>query len=315
MSEALEEASSQHLVPPEARGERLDQYLSALLEGVSRSRLQALIAEGQVLVNGQSAKAALKLRGGETLDVTIPPPTEMSLEPEALPLDIVYEDSDLLVVNKPQGMATHPAPGSLSGTLVNALLAHCSDLSGIGGVSRPGIVHRLDKDTSGLLVVAKNDLAHQGLSAQIAAKTATRQYLAVIMGVLATPEGTISAPLARHPKERVKMAVVEGGRHAVTHWRVLEEFRATGRAPASLVELTLETGRTHQIRVHLAHLNRPIVGDPLYAPPSPFPVRLAGQALHAFRLSFDHPRDGRRMTFEAPPPEPFLKLLNYLRQG
>lgn len=315
MSASPEEGSTPYLVPPDARGERLDQYLSARLEGVSRSRIQALIAEGHILVDGQPSKASLKLRGGESLDVNIPPPAEMSLAPEALPLDIVYEDADLLVVNKPQGMATHPAPGSLSGTLVNALLAHCKDLSGIGGVSRPGIVHRLDKDTSGLLVVAKNDVAHQGLSAQIAAKTATRQYLAVIMGTLATPEGTISAPIARHPRERVKMAIVEGGRHAVTHWRVLEEFRAAGRAPASLVELTLETGRTHQIRVHLAHLNRPIVGDPVYAPPSPYPVRLAGQALHAFRLAFDHPRDGRHMTFEAAPPETFQKLLNYLRQG
>jgi 23S rRNA pseudouridine1911/1915/1917 synthase len=316
MAEALEEDESPQslIVPPEAKGERLDQFLSAQLEGVSRSRLQDLIAEGLVRVNGKNTKAGLKLRGGEAVDVTIPPPEEMSLAPERIPLDVVYEDSDLLVVNKPQGMATHPAPGTLSGTLVNALLAHCVDLSGIGGVSRPGIVHRLDKDTSGLLVVAKNDLAHQGLSAQIAAKTATRQYLAVIMGTLATPEGKVDAPIGRHPAQRIKMAIVEGGRHAVTRWRVLEEFRAAGRAPASLVELTLETGRTHQIRVHLAHLNRPIVGDPVYAPPCPFPVKLAGQALHAFRLSFDHPRSGQRLTFEAPPPETFQKLLNYLRQ-
>lgn len=314
MTEGFEEDSTQTLVVPgEARGERLDHFLSTQLEGVSRSRLQALIAEGRIQVDGRPAKSSLKLRGGETVDVSIPPPEGMSLAPEAIPLEVFYEDSDLLVVSKPQGMATHPAPGTLSGTLVNALLAHCKDLSGIGGVTRPGIVHRLDKDTSGLLVVAKNDLAHQGLSAQIAAKTATRQYLAVIMGTLSTPEGTISAPIARHPHQRIKMAVVEGGRHAVTHWRVLDEFRAPGRPPASLVELTLETGRTHQIRVHLAHLNRPIVGDPVYAPPNPFPVKLTGQALHAFRLSFDHPRDGRRLTFEAPVPESFRKLLNYLK--
>ena len=316
MAEPLEEDIPQTLiVPAEAKGERLDQYLSAQLEGVSRSRLQDLIAEGLVTVNGKPTKPGLKLRGGESLDVTIPPPEEMSLAPEAIPLDVIYEESDLLVVNKPQGMATHPAPGTLSGTLVNALLAHCVDLSGIGGVTRPGIVHRLDKDTSGLLVVAKNDLAHQGLSAQIAAKTAQRQYLAVIMGTMPHPEGTIDAPIGRHPTQRIKMAIVEGGRHAVTHWRVLEEFHVPGRPPASLVELTLETGRTHQIRVHLAHYNRPIVGDPVYAPPSPYPVKLAGQALHAFRLSFNHPRDGRRLTFEAPPPETFQKLLNYLRQG
>lgn len=308
-----ESATQVLIVPLEAKGERLDQFLSARLEGVSRSRLQDLISEGLVRVNEKSAKPSLKLRGGEKLEVTIPPPAEMSLAPEAIPLDIVYEDADLLVVNKPQGMATHPAPGTLSGTLVNALLAHCTDLSGIGGVTRPGIVHRLDKDTSGLLVIAKNDLAHQGLSAQIAAKTATRQYLAVIMGTLSMPEGTVDAPIGRHPTQRIKMAVIEGGRHAVTHWRVLEEFHVPGRPPASLVELTLETGRTHQIRVHLAHLNRPIVGDPVYAPPCPYPVRLSGQALHAFRLSFNHPRDGRRLTFEAPVPETFQKLLNYLR--
>ncbi len=314
--EPLEDDSSQTLtVPPEARGSRLDQFLSAQLEGLSRSRLQDLISEARIQVNGVSAKSSMKLRGGETIAVTIPPPAEMRLTAEAIPLDVVYEDSDLLVVNKAQGMATHPAPGTLSGTLVNALLAHCGDLSGIGGVTRPGIVHRLDKDTSGLLVVAKNDLAHQGLSAQIAAKTATRQYLAVIMGTFETTEGTIDAPIARHPKERIKMAVVEGGRHSVTRWRVLEEFRVSGRATTSLVELTLETGRTHQIRVHLAHLKHPIVGDPVYAPASPFPVKLAGQSLHAFRLSFDHPRDGRRLTFEVAPPEPFQKLLNYLRQG
>lgn len=303
------------IVPPDAKGQRLDQFLSARLADVSRARLQSLIAEGLIRVNGKQAKASLKLRGGEELEVTVPPPEEMSLEAEPIPLDVVYEDSDLLVLNKSQGMATHPAPGSLSGTLVNALLAHCRELSSIGGATRPGIVHRLDKDTSGLLVVAKNDVAHERLAAQIAAKTATRQYLAVIMGTLSTPEGTIEASIGRHPTQRIKMAVVEGGRHARTHWRVLEEFRAPGRAPASLVELTLETGRTHQIRVHLAHLNRPIVGDPVYAPPCPYPVRLTGQALHAFRLAFDHPRDGRRLTFEAPPPESFQRLLNYLRQG
>ncbi len=295
-------------VPPEAKGERLDQFLHRHLPTLSRSRLQELIEAGSVLLNGKSTKPSLKLKGGETVEVEIPAPRELSVAAEAIPLDVVYEDADLIVINKPQGMVTHPAPGAWEGTLVNALLAHCRDLSGIGGVARPGIVHRLDKDTSGLLVVAKNDASHQALSAQIAAKTAKRQYLAVVTGVPATEEGSIDAPIARHPSERVKMAVVPGGRHALTHWRVLEAFR-----DASLVEVTLATGRTHQIRVHMAHLGHPLVGDPVYGPKSRLPVKLEGQALHAFRLAFDHPTTGLRMEFEVAPPERFQALMRYLR--
>jgi len=295
-------------VPPEAKGERLDQFLHRHVPTLSRSRLQELIEAGSVLLNDKPAKPSLKLKGGETVRYEIPAPRELAVAAEAIPLDVVYEDSDLIVINKPQGMVTHPAPGAWEGTLVNALLAHCQDLSGIGGVARPGIVHRLDKDTSGLLVVAKHDAAHQALSAQIAAKTAKRQYLAVVHGVLPTEGGSVEAPIARHPTERIKMAVVPGGRPALTHWRVLERF-----PDASLVEVTLATGRTHQIRVHMAHLGHPVVGDPVYGPKTRFPVKLEGQALHAFRLAFEHPTTGERMEFEVPPPERFQALLRYLR--
>lgn len=295
-------------VPPEAKGERLDQFLHRHVPTLSRSRLQELIQAGSVLLDGRPTKSSVKLKGGESLAYEVPAPRELAVAAEAIPLEVVYEDSDLIVINKPQGMVTHPAPGAWEGTLVNALLAHCHDLSGIGGVARPGIVHRLDKDTSGLLVVAKNDLAHQSLSAQIAAKTARRQYLAVVHGVLATEAGSVEAPIDRHPKERIKMAVVPGGRHALTHWRLLEAFR-----DASLVEVTLATGRTHQIRVHMAHLGHPVVGDPVYGPKTRLPFRLEGQALHAFRLAFDHPTSGERLEFEASPPERFSALLRYLR--
>lgn len=295
-------------VPPEAKGLRLDLFLLSTGLELSRARLQELISEGAVKLNDAPTKASQRLRGGERILLELPPPRELAVTAEAIPLDVVYEDSDLLVINKPQGMVTHPAPGAWEGTLVNALLAHCQDLSGIGGVVRPGIVHRLDKDTSGLLVVAKNDLAHQSLSAQIGAKTATRQYLAIVHGVMGTAGGSVEAPLGRHPVERTKMAVVPEGRHALTHWRVLESFK-----DASLLELTLATGRTHQIRVHMAHLHHPIVGDPVYGPKATFPVKLKGQALHAFRLSFDHPRTQERLVFEVPPPERFDALLRFLR--
>lgn len=295
-------------VPPEAKGERLDQFLHRQVPTLSRSRLQELIQAGSVLLDGRPTKPSIKLKGGESLAYEIPAPRELAVAAEAIPLAVVYEDADLIVIDKPQGMVTHPAPGAWEGTLVNALLAHCRDLSGIGGVARPGIVHRLDKDTSGLLVVAKSDLAHQSLSAQIALRTAKRQYLAVVHGTLPTEAGSIEAPIARHPSERIKMAVVPGGRPALTHWRMLEAFRE-----ASLVEVTLGTGRTHQIRVHMAHLGHPVVGDPVYGPKARLAFRLEGQALHAFRLSFDHPVSGERLEFEAPPPERFSALLRYLR--
>lgn len=290
-------------------GLRVDRLLADQYPDLSRSRLQTLIDEGHVSLNGHSFKSSYKVREGDTLEITLPPATPLEALPEKIPVDIRYEDSDLIVVNKAQGMVTHPAPGSYSGTLVNALLAHCQDLSGIGGVQRPGIVHRLDKDTSGLMVVAKNDFSHLNLQAQISEKSALRQYLAVIRGHLPTLEGMVDAPIGRHPSDRIKMAIVEGGRNAVTHYRMIEEFLGY-----SLVELTLETGRTHQIRVHLASLGHPVVGDSTYGGRTPLPVKLSGQALHAFHLCFVHPRTQEPLEFFADPPEEFQKLLRYLRK-
>lgn len=306
--DAWEEAET-FLVTPDEAGTRLDQFCQTQLEGFSRSRCQALIEAEQVRVNDKPAKASQKLKAGEAVTILVPPPVEAEVKPENLPLEVVYQDADMVVVNKPQGMVVHPAPGASSGTLVNALLHHIKDLSGIGGVARPGIVHRLDKDTSGVMVVAKNDRAHHALAHQIGEKTALRQYWAVIRGAMPEEEGRIDAPIARHPVHRKKMAVVEGGRHAATRWKTLETYKGF-----SLVELTLETGRTHQIRVHLAYLGHPVVGDPVYGGDVTLPVKLAGQALHARRLRLRLPSTGEEMTFEAEPPENFQKLLNYLRQ-
>jgi 23S rRNA pseudouridine1911/1915/1917 synthase len=292
---------------PHWAGLRLDKYLAESAPDLSRSRVQQLIEDGKVEVDGKAAKASQKLRGGERITVVVPPPEPTGVAPEDIPLDIRYEDADLVVINKPQGMATHPAPGTRRGTLVNALLARISDLSGIGGELRPGIVHRLDKDTSGLLVVAKHDRAHRALQAQIQAKSASREYLAVARGRLKVHEGTVDAPIGRHPKDRVRMAVLPDGRPAVTHFCVIEEMR-----DATLVHLKLQTGRTHQIRVHLAHLGHPIVGDPVYGTASP--IKVPGQLLHAWRLSFDHPATGRRLTFEAAPPADFERALKFFRQ-
>ncbi|MEB3187178.1 MAG: RluA family pseudouridine synthase [bacterium] len=299
------------VVPLEARGLRLDQFLMARLPDLSRTRIQDLIAGGHVLLGDSLARSSHRLRGGESLIVDLPPPAAWEVEPEDIEIDIQYEDRDIVVVNKAQGLVVHPAPGSWKGTLVNALLYHCGDLSGVGGVLRPGIVHRLDKDTSGLMVVAKNDSAHHSLADQIAARTAGREYLAVIHGVIDEESGTVDLPIARHPTDRIKMAVVATGRDAVTHWRVLERFH-----DMTFLALKLETGRTHQIRVHMAHLGHPVVGDPVYGPArSPSPVKLRGQALHAFRLSFSHPRTEEPMTFEVAPPERFETLLRTLRAG
>lgn len=295
-------------VPGEAAGQRLDRFLVDAIPALSRARLQALIAAQGVVVDGKSARAALRLKGAERIDIRIPVPEVASARPEDLPIEIVYQDADLAVVNKPAGMATHPAPGTPAGTLVNALLGRIDDLSGIGGELRPGIVHRLDKDTSGLLVVAKNDRAHRALQAQIQAKTAIRRYLALVHGRLPEHAGTVEAPIARHPRDRVRMAVVPGGRRAVTHYEVVEEFR-----DASLLALTLETGRTHQIRVHMAHIGHPVIGDPVYSS-GPSPMRLAGQLLHAWQLSFDHPRTGERLQFAVEPPEAFARALEFIRR-
>lgn len=304
------------VVDERSQGDRLDSLLGRSGLIPSRSQAQRLIADGHVSVNGQAvAKAGLKLAAGDRVRVVIPPAEPSAVQPEDIPLDVVYEDEDLIVINKPPGMVVHPAAGNRTGTLVNALLARAGKLSSIGGVERPGIVHRLDKDTSGLLVVAKNDLAHQSLSRQIAAHAASRRYLALVVGDLAQDSGTIDAPIGRHPTDRKKMAVVAGGgRTAVTHFAVLERF-AVGGAKFTLVEARLETGRTHQIRVHLAACGHPVVGDPTYGPKTKLAVAVSfpRQALHAWRLRFAHPRTGASMKFEAPLPADFAGLLRDLR--
>jgi len=320
-------------------GQRLDRFLVMHLPEVSRSRLQALIAEGRVRVNGAPvSRASRKVATGEVVELELPPPKPLELEPEDIPLDIVFEDDHLIVLNKPAGLVVHPAPGHAGGTLVNALLHHVrktgGELSGIGGVERPGIVHRLDKDTSGLLVIARTETAHKHLSEQFAAHGRDgrlhRAYLALAWGAPRLPTGTIDAPIGRHPKDRTRMAVRhhdETAREAITHYQVLETFPdAKGRAAASLLHCTLETGRTHQIRVHLAHIGHPVMGDPLYARthaasanrlPQQARAALAAlnrQALHAAELGFVHPASGERLHFTAPPPADFRLLLQALRE-
>lgn len=295
-------------VTDEYDGARLDVFIADNLVRLSRSQAQKLIKEGHVMVQGRSAsKAGEKVVEGKEIVVTIPDPKPLNAEPEDIPLDILYEDSDLIVVNKPQGMVVHPAPGHFSGTLVNALLHRCRDLSGINGVLRPGIVHRLDKDTSGALVVAKNDYAHVSLAAQIKQHTVLRKYIALVHGDPQKDAGTIDAPIGRHPVYRKKMAVVANGRRAVTHYRVLERL-----GNYSLVEARLETGRTHQVRVHMAYLGHPIVGDKVYGPRKAH-FDLPGQALHARLLGFVHPRSGEYMEFIAEPPAILERLLTRLR--
>lgn len=261
-----------------------------------------------MLVNGSVRRGKDSVRPGDVIDLSVPPLKSLALQARALPLAIVYEDSDLIVLDKPQGMVVHPAPGHSDDTLVNALLAHTQNLSGINGVERPGIVHRLDKDTSGLIVVAKNDHAHRHLQGQIQAKSARRDYLGIVWGAPGPATGTVDAPIGRHPVHRQKMAVIERGRPSRTHWRVRERL-----GNCTLVEFCLDTGRTHQIRVHSAHIGHPIVGDPLYSS-AKSPVHLEGQALHATRLAFDHPRTGQRLLFEAPMPAAMDKLLAYLHR-
>ncbi len=291
---------------------RLDVFVSENCD-ISRSAAQNLIENGAVSVNGKVAlQKSLKLKKGSAVTVILPEPEDCAAIPQNIPIDIVYEDDDLLVVNKPKGMVVHPAPGNPDGTLVNALLYHCKgSLSGINGVIRPGIVHRIDKDTSGLLVVAKHDKAHTGLAEQIKAHSFTRIYNALLYGHPKNGEGTVDAPIGRNPNDRKKMCVIsQNSKEAITHYRVLEEFR-----DYSLCEMRLETGRTHQIRVHMSHIGYPVVGDPLYAPKEGRnPFGISGQALHARVLGFEHPISGEYMEFSSELPEYFQTVLEKLRR-
>lgn len=294
--------------------DRLDRYLAEHLPDLSRSRLQKLIEQGQVQVNGTlcTSKKAI-VQTGDSVCITVPAAEPMALQPEDIPLDILYEDDFLIILNKPIGLVVHPAPGHEGGTLVNALLAYCGDnLAGIGGVQRPGIVHRLDKDTSGAIAIAKTDRAHQHLQAQFKAKTARRDYLAVVYGAPTTLTGTIDAPIGRHPIDRKKMAIVpeeKGGRRAITHWQVEERL-----GNYTLIRFQLETGRTHQIRVHSASIGHPVVGDPVYGSGRSIGVNLTGQALHAWKLRLQHPITDAWIEAIADPPSEFTTLLEVLRR-
>ena len=285
---------------------RIDKVLAHQFNQFSRSHLQKWIEDGNVRVNGQPVKPKYKLAVGDQVVIEPEAPQKVDLTPEKIPLDIVYEDDDVIVVNKPQGMVVHPAPGHPNHTLVNALLYH-SPLSTINGEFRPGIVHRIDKDTSGLLMIAKNDLAHRSLAAQLKAKTNQREYVALVHGVIKQDAGTINAPIGRSKKDRKKQAVVSDGRHAVTHFKVLHRFRHY-----TLVSCRLETGRTHQIRVHMKSIGHPLAGDPLYGPRKTLPGR--GQYLHARLLGFKHPRTGKELVFTAPLPEYFQQMLDKLKK-
>ncbi|MCL5104800.1 MAG: RluA family pseudouridine synthase [Armatimonadetes bacterium] len=309
----------------------MDIYIAERVPELSRSYVQKLINNGHVLVNGSEQRPGYKLQLGDHIDITIPPAEPTEIEAEEIPLDILYEDDQIIVINKPKGMTVHPAPGSKHGTLVNAVLAHSEDLSGIGGVERPGIVHRLDKDTSGLLVVAKTDTAHASLQKQIQARTAERKYIALVWGATKFNEAVVDAPIGRHPTDRQKMAVIKDtsrytSREAITNLKVMERFR-----DFTLLEAKLDTGRTHQIRVHCSFIGHPVVGDPVYggtkrAIPSSYSKiehrelsshieQLHGQALHAYSLSFDHPVTGKRLSFNAPIPSDMESLIVWLRKN
>ena len=295
-------------VNPEDTGTRLDAWLAGQLPDVTRSAAARLCEEGRVTAAGKPLAKNYRLGGGEAVSVTLPDPEPVDVAPQDIPLDVVYEDSDVIVVNKPKGLVVHPAPGHPDGTLVNALLHHCGDsLSGIGGELRPGIVHRIDRDTSGLLIAAKNDAAHQKLSAQLQDHTLARIYRCIVIGNLREDSGTVDAPIGRHPVDRKRMAVEpRTGRPAVTHWSVLARYRGFTH-----VECRLETGRTHQIRVHLASIGHPLLGDTVYGSRKPWPG-LAGQCLHARRLKFTHPSTGRPVELECPLPDWFQTVLRKL---
>lgn len=292
----------------EEQGVRIDKILASYLSSYSRSFVQNLFDSSLVTLGGKVLSKSFKPKAGDVIEFTVPEPKELSLEPEDIPLDILYEDEHLLVVNKPRGMVVHPAPGNYSGTLVNALLSHCGgNLSGINGVIRPGIVHRIDKDTSGLLLVAKSDVAHISLSAQIKEHSLDREYRAVIHGRLKEPTGRIEAPIGRSPNDRKKMCVTQkNSKDAATNYEVLQEFK-----DFTFLKLKLETGRTHQIRVHMAYIGHPVAGDPIYGPKNG--VNLNGQCLHAGLLGFEHPVSGKRIIIEAPLPEYFTDFLGRLK--
>lgn len=320
-----------YIIEENDRDKRLDVYLAGKIPSLSRSHIQKLIARSYVTVNGIAAKPGHKVQPGERVHVIVPPPEPSDIVPEPIPLEIVYEDDQIIVINKPKGMVVHPAPGSRTGTLVNAVVAYSDDLSGVGGVERPGIVHRLDKDTSGLLVVAKTDVAHASLQAQIQARTAERRYMALVWGETKFNEAVVDAPIGRHPTDRQKQAVIRDtsrytARKAVTHLKVIERFRGF-----TLLKAKLDTGRTHQIRVHCAFIGHPVVGDPIYGGtkrtiPSSYSKidqrdlarlidDLRGQALHAFSLEFDHPTTAEHLSFEVPPPPNMADLLDWLRRA
>ena len=293
----------------ESKNQRLDAFLASSLDGLTRSQATRLIESGEIAVNGRAVSKSYKLAGGEDVAVTLPEPEPVEAVPQDIPLDVVYEDADVIVVNKPSGMVVHPAPGHPDGTLVNALLYHCAGtLSGIGGALRPGIVHRIDRDTSGLIIAAKNDAAHQYLSAQLADHTLARTYECIVVGALREDRGTVDAPIARHPTDRKRMAVVAGGREAVTHWEVIARYPGYTH-----VRCRLETGRTHQIRVHMAYIGHPILGDTVYGAKKEVPG-LTGQCLHAVGLRFLHPRTHEVVELSCPLPDEFTRMLQKIRK-
>lgn len=296
------------IVEEDKKGTRLDVVLSLVIEEASRSHLQKLIDIGRVEVNGEiGTSKKYKVKTGDSIKVTIPEPVHLNVMPEDIPIDIVYEDEDVLVVNKPKGMVVHPAAGNYTGTLVNAILYHCKTLSSINGVIRPGIVHRIDKDTSGLLMIAKNDMAHHGLAEQLAAHSITRAYRAVVYHNFQDDKGTIEAPIGRDPKNRLKMAVTKlNSKEAVTHYKVLQRFGSF-----TYIEARLETGRTHQIRVHMAYINHPLLGDMVYGPKKVV-LGVESQMLHAKLLGFRHPKTGEYMEFESPLPQEFVNVIKKL---
>lgn len=297
------------LIDEEQEDERIDKVLGILMESQSRSYIQKLIKEGNVLVNGKGVKASYPVKADDDVVLMMPPLAQLAIEPENIPLDILYEDSDVIVVNKPKGMVVHPAAGHYSGTLVNALMYHLGDsLSGINGVMRPGIVHRIDRDTTGSLIICKNDTAHNHIAAQLKEHSVNRVYHAICYGNLKEDEGTIEGAIGRHPQDRKKMAINEkNGKPAITHYKVLKRFK-----DYTYVACKLETGRTHQIRVHMASIGHPLLGDEVYAPGRKCPYKLQGQTLHAKVLGFEHPTTGEYVETDAPLPEYFRHLLDIM---